>query len=56
MGKHTDIIYHKDGICMSSQNSKSENTSTVIITIGVSRKIKWQKRTLINNPKTDQYS
>ena len=41
---------------MPSQNSQAENTPTVIITIGDSRELKWQKRILIKNPKTNQYN
>ena len=52
MCMHADITYNKYGVYMPPQNSQAENTPTIIITIGDSRELKWQKRNIIKNPKT----
>ena len=44
MGWHTDLKYSKSGIFSNKANCQTENTVTVIVTIGESRILKWRQK------------
>ena len=44
LGYHTDNVYSKRGIFLSSKNSQKENTPTCVLTIGDSRNLSFQKQ------------
>ena len=44
LGYHTDNVYSKSGIFLSSKNSQKENTPTCVLTIGDSRNLSFQKQ------------
>ena len=48
-------MYNHRGIYLDKQNGQKENTPTVIVTIGDSRKLKWRRRILVLDLVTGRY-
>ena len=46
MGFHCDITYNHNGIYVKSKNGQMDNTPTVIVVIGDSRTLKWERQIL----------
>ena len=55
MGYHTDVTYNHKGIYLAKLNGQKENTPTVIVNIGDSRKLKWRRRMLTLDLVTKRY-
>ena len=48
-------MYNHKGVYLDKQNGQKENTPTVIVTIGDSRKLKWRRRILVLDLVTGRY-
>ena len=48
-------MYNHRGVYLDKQNGQKENTPTVIVTIGDSRKLKWRRRILVFDFVTGRY-
>ena len=47
LGYHTDVTYDHNGKYITSRNGQLEDTPTVVLTIGNSRKLNWQRQILV---------
>ena len=49
-------MYNHKGVYLDKQNGQKENTPTVVVTIGDSRKLKWRRRILVLDLVTGRYN